>query len=158
MNNMNKLLEESQKRIDIQNVIYGNIDLFAEFLFLKKGFFHRFYSIIELKKHKSDKSFSRLMLALRFQHLSKQKVSLDFLKFLSSIYTKDMMEFCVYQNKDITYADLGFSNTVLSSIYIHYIENRKRLLKGDIRNKSMLIEMEKSRDAKLKALVDNLYD
>lgn len=28
---MNKSLEESQKRIDIRNFIYGNIDLFAVF-------------------------------------------------------------------------------------------------------------------------------
>jgi len=158
MINMTHRIEDAGKRIEVRNTILSNADLFANFLFLKKGFFHACGCRINLKQHKSNCAYKRTFLPLRFQNMEKQKAPLDFLKFLSSIYPKEMMSFCVEQNKDITYASLGFSNTVLADIYIHYLLNRKRLLAGDLRNEAMLIDMANKKDQNLKALVDKLYD
>lgn len=158
MVNMTHMIEDAGKRTEVKNTILSNADLFADFLFSKKGFFHAWECKLNLKKHKSNDFYKRTFLPLRFQHMEKQKAPLDFLKFLSSIYSKEMMTFCVEQNKDITYYSLGFSNTVLADIYIHYLLNRKRLIAGDLRNREMLIDIANKKDQNLKALIDKLYD
>lgn len=155
---MEKMLQEARKRGKNRDAIFDNADVIVQFLFMKKGFLHAFNCNISLRKYRNESSASRTLLALRFKNMAIQKMPFEFLKLLSSIYTKEMMSFCIEQHKDITYESLGFSNSVLAELYVHYLFNRKRIIQGDIINKDIMIKKEEEKDKQLKALVDALYN
>lgn len=146
-----------EKDMMIKNIIQENIDILSFVIFQNKGFLAWFRCYIDLSIYYKENHNYDHMMSTRFSIMEKEDVPLKLLEILSQFYSEDLMNQCVLKNNNIHFKCFGFNSNVLKFIYTHYLKNRKRLLKGDIRTVKNKNDSENEKQDKLKILIKSLY-